>query len=286
MSLITPFDPWRGKLCTCPEKYSLSAYTGCGHGCLYCYASSYIIRFSSPRPKKDFLARLGKELPKIPINSIITISNSSDPYLPLEEKHKLTQSTLKILKDYDLKLLFVTRSALILRDIDLIKECKNVVISFTLTTLKETLAKKLEPLASSPKKRLLAMKELSKYIPVVCRFDPLIYPLNTSEIKEVIAAIKNTGTRQVITSTYKAKSDNFKRMVKAFPEHKELWEDLYLKQGEKIGNYIYLSRNLREELIGKVRKEALAARLDFSNCREGFARLNTKSCDGSSFFKA
>ncbi len=286
MSLITSFDPWRGKLCTCPEKYSLSAYTGCGHGCLYCYASSYIIRFSSPRPKKDFLARLGKELPKIPKNSIITISNSSDPYLPLEKKHKLTRNALKILKDYDLKLLFVTRSALILRDIDLIKECKNVVISFTLTTLKEALAKKLEPAASSPKERVAAMKELSKYIPVVCRFDPLIYPLNTQEVKEVITAIKDTSAKQVITSTYKAKPDNFKRMIKTFTEHKELWEDLYLKQGEKIDNYIYLPKKLRKELIERVRKETLNKGMDFSSCREGFQKLNTKNCDGSSYFKA
>ena len=286
MSLITSFDPWRGKLCTCPEKYSLSAYTGCGHGCLYCYASSYIIRFSNPRPKKDFLARLEKELPKIPKNSIITISNSSDPYLPLEERHKLTQEALKILKDYELKLLFVTRSALILRDIDLIKECKNVVISFTLTTLKEALAKKLEPAASSPKERVAAMKELSKYIPVVCRFDPLIYPLNTQEVKEVITAIKDTSAKQVITSTYKAKPDNFKRMIKTFTEHKELWEDLYLKQGEKIDNYIYLPKKLRKELIERVRKETLNKGMDFSSCREGFQKLNTKNCDGSSYFKA
>ncbi|UCG35749.1 MAG: radical SAM protein [Candidatus Omnitrophota bacterium] len=284
MSLITPFDPWKGKLCTCPQKHSLSAYAGCGHGCLYCYASSYIIKFFSPRPKKDFLDLLKKEIPKVPKGSIITISNSSDPYLPLEKKYKLTQGMLEILKDYDLKLLFVTRSVLILRDIDRIKECRNVVVSFTLTTLKKELAKKLEPAASSPHQRLKAMQALSKHVPVVCRFDPLIYPLNTEEITEVVGAIKEAGAKQVITSTYKVKPDNFKRMTKAFSEYKELWEDLYLKQGEKLGQYIYLPKNLRKELIEKVKQAALNKGLDFSSCREGLQELNTKNCDGSSFF--
>jgi len=285
MSLITPFDPWKSKLCTCPQKYSLSGYTGCGHGCLYCYASSYIINFFNPRPKKDFLNRLKKEITKVPPGSIITISNSSDPYLPLEEKHKLTQGLLKILKDYDLKIMLVTRSALILRDLELIKECRNVVVSFSLTTLKEELAKKLEPAASSPAQRLNAIEALSKDIAVVCRFDPLIYPLNTEKIKEVVSAIKETGAKQVITSSYKAKPDNFKRMIKAFSEHKELWEDLYLNKGKRLGRYIYLPKDLRKELIGKVRSAALAKGMDFSSCREGLQNLNTKSCDGSSFFK-
>ncbi len=65
MPLITPFDPWQNKLCRCPQKLSLSPYTGCAHGCLYCYAAGYIRGFSDPRPKVDFLARLKKELVKI-----------------------------------------------------------------------------------------------------------------------------------------------------------------------------------------------------------------------------
>ena len=55
MSYIQPFDPWKSPLCTCPPKYSLNPYTGCGHKCLYCYATSFIKNFYTPRPKKDFL---------------------------------------------------------------------------------------------------------------------------------------------------------------------------------------------------------------------------------------
>jgi len=294
MSLITPFDPWKGNLCTCPAKYSLSAYTGCSHGCLYCYASSYIRGFSQPRGKKDFLKRLEKEIKKVPKGSLIAMANSSDPYLPLEQELKLTRAALKIIKEYDLGLNIVTKSSFILRDLDILKSFsarsgstsggKKIVVSVSLATLDKELAKKLEPNVCPPQERLRTVGELSSYLPVAVRFDPLIYPLNTEEIKKTIGEIKKSGAKQIITSTYKVKPDNFKRMTVAFPEHKHLWQELYLKQGEKIGGYTYLPRALRKDLINRVKEIALSERLEFSSCREGFGNLNTANCDGSSIF--
>lgn len=286
MNIIAPFDPWKNRLCACPPKYSLSPYTGCQHQCLYCYASSYIRNFYSARPKKDFLKRLEKDIKKIPQGSIITLSNSSDPYMPLEEKLDLTKNSLKILTDYAVKLIIVTKSVLILRDIEIIRNLKNAAACFTLTTLKKDLAEKLEPLAPSPEDRLDAIEKLSSYIPVICRFDPLIYPLNTNEIKELIKEVKKRGVKQIITSTYKAKPDNFNRLTKAFPEHKDLWHKLYLLNGERINRCIYLPRELREKLIKEVREISLQEKLGFSACREGFEYLNTKNCDGSSFLQS
>jgi DNA repair photolyase len=284
MNLITPFDPWRSKICTCPKKYSLSPYTGCGHNCLYCYASSYIRNFYSPRPKKDFLKRLEKEIRRVPKNSYLTLANSSDPYLPLEKKLKLTQVTLNLLKKYDLKIMLVTKSSLILRDIEILKDLRYIVVSVSITTLKEKLSKKLEPYASLPRQRLKAIEKLSKYLSVVCRVDPLIYPLTTKEIKKIINEVKNVGAKQIITSTYKAKTDNLRRMVKAFPEHKDIWRNLYILKGERKGRYIYLPLNLRRKLVEEVKGISLEMGLDFSACRENLSYFNTKNCDGSSFF--
>lgn len=281
MSLITPFDPWKGNLCTCPAKYSLSAYTGCTHGCLYCYASSYIREFSQPREKKDFLKRLEKEIKKIPKGSLIAMANSSDPYLPLEQELKLTRAALKIMKEYDLSLNIVTKSSLVLRDLDILKSFKKIVVSISFTTLNKELAKKLEPYSCPPQERLRTIKELSLCLPVAVRLDPLIYSLNTEEIERIIREIKISGAKQVITSTYKVKPDNFKRMTAAFPEYKDLWQKLYLKQGEKIGGYTYLPKTLRKDLINKVREITLSEGLEFSSCREGFGNLNTTNCDGS-----
>ncbi len=285
--LFTPFDPWKNKWCTCPEKYSLSAYTGCGHNCLYCYASSYIKNFYLPRPKKDIINRIKKEIKKIPEDSLITIANSSDPYLPLEKGLRLTRAVLEILKDYDLRLIIVTKSSLITEDFNLLKKFKKLVISFSITTLNKNLAKRLEPSAPLPSQRLKAIEKLSKITNVVCRLDPLIYPLNTKtkEIEIVIKELKNRGAKQIVTSTYKAKPDNFKRMLKVFAEHENIWNDLYLVKGKRTGRYIYLPAALRKTLIEEVREMSLKAGLDFSSCREGFGNLNTKNCDGSSFFE-
>ena len=284
MALITPFDPWKNSICTCPPKYSLSAYTGCGHGCLYCYASSYIRNFSHPREKKDFLVRLRQEIKKVPSGSTITIANSSDPYLTLEKQLGLTRQALKVLSNYDLKINIVTKSSLVLKDIDILKDLKKVLVSISITTLDKKLSSKLEPYAPSPKERLKAIEELSKFLPTLVRFDPLIYPLNTSKIKEIIKKIKLTGAKQIITSTYKVRPDNYKRMVLVFSEYEKIWNKLYLREGERTKGYIYLAKELRKKLIQKVHQAALKEGLEFSSCREGFESLNTRPCDGSSFF--
>jgi len=285
MSLIRPFDPWKNPLCSCPTKYSLSAYTGCNHGCLYCYASSYIRNFCQVRPKKDFLIRLGREIKKIPGGSHLTLANSSDPYVSLEKKLRLTRKTLEMLLNYDIRISLVTKSTLISRDLDMLKNLKQVIACISITTLEETCAKKLEPGTASPKERLAAVKKLVRYIPVAVRLDPLIYPLTTASLKKTIKAIGSCGAKQIITSTYKAKPDNFKRMQRAFPQHKELWQELYLKKGERKGGYWYLAKKIRKELIDEVRSLALKNGLRFSSCREGFGQLNTASCDGSSLFR-
>ncbi|UCC95245.1 MAG: radical SAM protein [Candidatus Omnitrophota bacterium] len=284
MNLITPFDPWKGKLCTCPKKYNLSAYTGCSHGCLYCYASSYIKNFFNPRPKKDYIKKLEREIKKIPKNSFITMANSSDPYLDLEKDLQLTRKTLTVLKKFRQRVMIVTKSSLVLRDLDILKKFGKIVVSISLTTLKENLAKKLEPFASSPKERLQAIQRLSKYIPVVVRFDPLIYLLNTTETRKLIEEVKSRGAKQIITSTYKVRPDNFQRILRQFPQYRNLWEKLYMEDGERIGGYIYLSMELRKKLIKEVRNISKSFKLEFSSCREGFHKLNTKKCDGSSFF--
>ncbi|MBD3263894.1 MAG: radical SAM protein [Candidatus Omnitrophica bacterium] len=281
MSLITPFDPWRSKLCTCPLKYNLSPFTGCGHGCLYCYASSYIPKFNQPRVKKDFTKRLKKEIKKIPPSSIITISNSSDPYQPLEAKERLMKETLRIIPGDDFKINIVTKSSLIKRDIALLNKFKNIVICISLTTLSEKLSEKLEPGAPSPKKRLDALKTLSGYFPTVVRLDPLIYPLNTGEIEEIIKAVRIAGAKQIITSTYKAKPDNFKKMCAVFSQYSKIWQKLYKEEGKSYGKNNYLTFKLRKKMIERVKETALKYGAEFSSCREGLEKLNTLECDGS-----
>jgi len=176
-SLIKPFDPWGFPLCTCPKKFSFDPYTGCSHCCIYCYAASYIPNFYLPRIKKDLIKRVMKDCQKIPKNSIISVSNSSDPYQPMEKKYQQFRKCLKIFQNFDFKILIITKSDLILRDLDLLKKLK-CAVTITITTFKKEILKKLEPKAPDSDKRLKALKILSENkIPVGLRFNP-IFPLS------------------------------------------------------------------------------------------------------------
>jgi len=272
MHVLHWFDPWKGGLCTCGRKYSLDPYTGCAHGCLYCYASSYIPNFFSPRPKKDFIARLERDLnkaEKLPIS----ISNSSDPYQPLEKKRMLTRKTLELLNEFSFPAMIVTKSDLVLRDIPIIEKGKNAV-AFTITSMDDSLSLKLEPNAPPSSRRILALKRMHEIgVKTIARIDPLIPEVNEHP-RGLIEEISDF-TDHFVFSTYKAKPDNLERMVAAFPSIRKY----YCKdKTERMGNYLYLERNLREKILFSSSKFIKGRNFGF--CREGFI-FQGKSCDGT-----
>ncbi|WP_038056466.1 SPL family radical SAM protein [Thermodesulfobacterium hydrogeniphilum] len=279
MKYIQPFDPWKSSLCTCPPKYSLNPYTGCGHGCLYCYATSFIKNFYSPRPKKDFLKIVIKDLVKLPKNSLISLSNSSDPYQPLENLYEHTKKFLNFLLGTSYRVLIITKSDLILRDIKLLTKLR-CAVSITITS--KTLSKKLEPGAPGYKNRLKAVKILSEAgIPVSVRLDPIIPGLNEKEIFEILDEIV-PYVKHITVSTYKARPDSLKRLINAFPEKKKLLEELYLEKGKRLSGAIYLPDKLRYKLIKPLYEKAKKYNLSFATCREALDKFkNPGKCDGS-----
>ncbi|MGQ9479599.1 MAG: radical SAM protein [Thermoproteota archaeon] len=283
MRLITPFDPWRGKLCTCPPKYSFSPYTGCGHMCTYCYTTSYIPRAFQPRLKNYSLLQLENEIRRINREMPISIANSSDPYTPGEARSLATREALSLFVKQGCKLLIVTKSDLVARDIDILSKGR-VCVSITVTTFDERVTAKLEPLAPPPLKRIRALESLSRAgISTMVRLDPIIPGLNDDEntIKSVLEKASEAGVKQVVTSTYKMKPDSLRRIVTAFPELEERLNDLYAK-GERVGRSFYMPGKLRRMLISSVRSFAENFSMNFSSCREGLQALNTaETCDGS-----
>ncbi|WP_353683864.1 radical SAM protein [Thermodesulfovibrio sp. 3907-1M] len=277
---LRPFDPWKSELCTCPPKYSLNPYTGCSHGCLYCYASSYIKDFFHLREKKNLIASLKREIEKIPENSLISLCNTSDPYPPVEKIKKFTRKCLEIFKEHHMRVIIITKSDVVLRDIDLLREMPSCV-TFTITSLKHD--RKLEPNAPSSFDRFKAVERLSKEgIPAGLRLDPIIPMLNEDEVERILKEAKNCGVRHVTASTFKPRWDSWKRIVKAFPEVAEKIKSLYFRDGTKISNSLYLPESLRKDLMIKVRKICDSLSLTFSSCRESFPELsNAASCDGS-----
>ncbi len=277
MNVITDFDPWKSKLCTCPKKYSFSPYTGCYHGCIYCYVT-YIPNFGFVRPKKDLISRLRRDLSKIENNALISMSNSSDPYPPMEKDFKLTRKALMMLSSANLRILILTKSDIVKRDADLLSKMK-AAVSITITTLESDKAGKMEPNAPDPIKRLKALKYLkSSGIPVILRLDPILPLLTEEDVEEVLEKCKFVD--HVVTSTLKIKPIIYKRIIKVFPELKHPYKELYFVKGEKIGGSYYLPLSLRKKILEKVRKVCNELGLSVAFCREGIS-FNAVSCDGS-----
>ena len=279
--VIRPFDPWRSRLCTCPPKYSFDPYTGCEHGCLYCYASSYIKDFYNCRPKKDLLKNVRRDLKRIPIDSLISMSNSSDPYTPMEARLRLTRACLKEFVNHRIRLLIITKGVIVLRDIDLLKRLR-CAVTMTITTLDKALSKRLEPHAPTPNMRLNALSTLSASdIPVGMRLDPIIPFLNDDRIEELLKEAKNAGVRHIVASTFKPRYDSWRRMADEFPEETDKLGRLF-RVGERIGRSWYLPREFRFKLMKNVAEICKRLGLTFACCREGFPQLHTaKTCDGS-----
>jgi len=279
VALISEFDPWHSALCTCPSKLTFNPYTGCDHGCVYCYASSYIPEFPSCRPKRNLSSRLRKEADKLK-GETISMANSSDPYPTIEEKTAVTRECLEILSGSNCKLQIVTKSNLAVRDIDLLKKIPSMV-SMTITTDKDNIAAVLEPNAPRPSERLEAIRVLaSNGIPTSARIDPII-PFLNDKAGSLIKKLASLGIKHITCSTYKVKPDNWRRLSKAFPELARKLEPLYFGKGEKTSGYIYLPKDLRLELMKNVRTLAKQNDMSFGTCREGLGFLNTATCDGS-----
>jgi len=281
--LISKFDPWRSKLCTCPPKLTFNPYTGCDHACVYCYASSYIPKFSKCRPKKDLVPRLKKESVKLK-GELMSISNSSDPYPNLETKTSLMRKCLEILSRHNYKIQIITKSNLVIRDIDILKKIPSMV-TLTITTDNDNISKVLEPNAPSPSERLKAAETLiRKGIPTSVRIDPII-PFINDNPENLIDNLASIGVKHITSSTYKIKPDNWKRFSIALPKIAEKLKPFYFEKGEKIGRCTYLPKEWRLKLMKKVGVLAKNYGIQFGTCREGLSHLNTATCDGSWLIK-
>ncbi|MDD4652020.1 MAG: radical SAM protein [Methanothrix sp.] len=283
--ILRPFDPWKGEMCTCPAKLSLNPYTGCPHGCLYCYASSYIPRFAECRPKVDLLRRLARESSRIRPGTLVSMSNSSDPYPSQEEWLLLSRGCLQILKERRLCVQVVTKSHLVARDADLLSGM-NACVAMTITSLSESISSRLEPGAPSPARRLDAMAKLSaKGVALSARIDPIIPGINDGEIEQLAAAVSRAGARHITSSTIKAKPGIVKRITASFPHEGAALGRLFAR-GSKFAGSLYLPEETRYDLMLRIKECARRESVTFSTCREGWANIPGISCDGSHLLSA
>lgn len=162
LSHVKQPDEWFGL------KYNMNIYRGCQHQCIYCDTRSECYQIedftNEVLYKENALQLLRKELASKRIVGTIGLGSMNDPYMPIEKEYELTKKALQIIAEFGFPVHIITKSNLVLRDLDLLKKINDVytTISFTITTTDDELAKVVEPEAPSPSNRLKALKILSE----------------------------------------------------------------------------------------------------------------------------
>ncbi|MDP4181652.1 MAG: radical SAM protein [Bacillota bacterium] len=150
------------------NNYNLNIYKGCSHGCIYCDSRSECYRidnFDRVRAKENALALIERELKSKRKKGVVGTGAMSDPYNPFEKEYKLTRGALELINRLGFGVSIATKSDLIIRDIDILKEISKhspVLIKITVTAADDTLCKKIEPHVSTSSQRFEAIRELSR----------------------------------------------------------------------------------------------------------------------------
>jgi DNA repair photolyase len=186
---------------------SLNPYRGCEHGCAYCYArpTHEYLGFSAgiDFESKILVKQNAAELLSVELGrrswspQLLVLSGVTDPYQPIERKLEITRACIRVLADFRNPVAIVTKNHLVTRDIDLLAELaglKAARVTLSITTLDSSLAKILEPRASTPSHRLEAVAKLrAAGIPIGVNIAPIIPGINDHEVPKIAEAAAKAG---------------------------------------------------------------------------------------------
>ncbi|MFC1711372.1 radical SAM protein [Patescibacteria group bacterium] len=226
--------------------FVINPYIGCQHGCFYCYArfmkrftnheeawGSFVdIKINSPEILKQQLLKFNNCKKKYHV----CLSSVTDPYQQVEKKYKLTRDILKTFINYpcfDIEI--ITKSDLILRDMDILKKLKNVNVVFSISILDDNKAKFIEPLASLPSKRIKALAKIHQAKIKTSAFISPILPKITN-FKDLFKALDGK-VDEVFGETLNPKGANFTSLSKVLkvrfpgllPEYNKIFFTDFLK---------------------------------------------------------
>jgi len=148
--------------------WCINQYDGCQHGCKYCYGMTIRVKkyddWRQAKPRKNVVQNLLQDIKKLAENNAIIkdifVGSITDSYQPLEAAHKLTRQVVEILIQNELPFTILTKSDLVLRDIDLFKRYRLCRVGVTITSLNEGFRKDLEPYSASYERRIAVLKSL------------------------------------------------------------------------------------------------------------------------------
>ena len=190
-------------------QYSMNSYQGCEHGCIYCYARN-THEFWGYSPGLDFERKIliKKNAPKLLESKLksktwkartIVMSGNTDCYQPAEKKFRITRACLEVFLKYRHPVGIITKNALILRDLDILKKLNEhqlIGVNVSITSLSEDTRRILEPRTATIKKRLETIRVLSENdIPVNAMLAPIIPGINSHEILNLAKAVSENGAK-------------------------------------------------------------------------------------------
>jgi len=250
------------------SNYDLNIYRGCEHRCKYCFAQyshKYLNEgksefFGDIYVKTNVAEVLDKELSKKSWKNtnILNICGVTDCYQPIEEKYQLMRNVLKVLIKHKQPIFILTKSSLILRDYDLIKQLSDLTyvnIAFTITTLDESIRQKIEPNAKPTLERLKALSEFSK---LNCKTVVMLMPIipyltdTTKNLEDIFKISKECGCSFLLSAPLNmrgfVKNNFYDFLKKDFPTTYQKIQKLYKgaysckNYNDKLGKFIYQLR--------------------------------------------
>jgi DNA repair photolyase len=268
---------------------SINPYRGCEHGCIYCFARpthAYVglspgLDFETEIFVKEGAAQILERELSAPgyVAKTLAIGSNTDPYQPVEKRHRIMRSLLEVLSRANHPVGIVTKSALIARDIDLLAPMAEkglVKVAISVTTLEPTLARVMEPRAASPERRLETISKLaSAGVPVAVMTAPIIPAINDSEIETILTRAHAAGAREAgyimlrlplelrdlfsewLVAHFPAKARHVLSLVRSTRDG-NLYDASFDKRMKGAGPYAWM--------IGR-RFEVAAARLGFTQTR-------------------
>lgn len=231
--------------------YSINPYIGCEHGCAYCYArfigrgrghleewGEYVdIKINAPQV-------LSREITRSKRGPVL-LSSVTDPYQPVESKYQLTRQILERLLHYDYPTSILTKSALVERDIDLLRRFENCQVGVTVVVLNEEVGRAFEPYSSPPKDRFNALKKLVENgVQTYVFLGPMLPSFSEEDLEEILDECKKVGVHHILFDKLNIKYGNWSSITRVldaeFPERKEEWKNAILQKGyyERLKNRI------------------------------------------------
>lgn len=224
-------------------RYNMNLYRGCQHGCIYCDSRSNCYQLgdlSDIRIKENALLILEKELRSKRERGTIGFGSMNDPYMPVEKKEELTRKALQLVNRYRFPIHIITKSNLVVRDIDIIKEITKVyaAISMTITTSDDRLSKIIEPNSPTSTERFDAIRQLSEagIYAGITLMPVLPYITDDPEnLMSIVYKAKECGAKYILAAIGMTLRDGqreyyYDELDKHFPGLKEKYVQLYGSQ--------------------------------------------------------